>query len=171
METVAAASERTITLTSATKSFNIAGLRTSIAQFGTAALKEKFLGAVPERLVSAPGRFGVAATIAAWCDSYAWLEDVMRYLDRNRHRVAEWAAQEKLGHHIPEATYLAWLDCRRLELPDGVSPQQHFLEHAKVALTDGADFGPSGRGHARLNFATSAEILEDILGRLSASLD
>ena len=90
----------------------------------------------------------------------------MLYLDRNRRRVAEWAAQANLGHYLPESTYLAWLDCRRMDLPAGITLQQHFLEHAKVALSEGSDFGESGRGHVRLNFATSAEILEDILGRL-----
>lgn len=171
MEAVAAAPRRTVTLTSATKGFNLGGLRTSLAHFGTDELKQKFLRVVPERLVGAPGRFGVAATIAAWCDSDAWLDDVMSYLDRNRHRVAAWAVKASLGHHLPEATYLAWIDCRRLDLPDGVSPQQHFLEYAKVALSDGADFGEPGRGYVRLNFATSAAILDDLLARLSAAID
>ena len=170
METVAAASERTVTLHSATKSFNIAGLRTSIAHFGAVALKERLVGVLPERLLGRPGRTGVAATIAAWCEADAWLDEVMRYLDRNRHRVAEWAARANLGHHLPEATYLAWIDCRRLVLPESVSPQQHFLEHAKVGLTDGVDFGSPGRGHVRLNFGTSEEILEELLKRLTAAL-
>jgi len=169
MESVAA--ERTVTLTSATKGFNIAGLRISIAHFGTAALKERFARAVPERLLGAPGRAGVAATIAAWCDGDAWLDEVMGYLDRNRRRVADWAREADLGHHPPEATYLAWLDCRRMDLPEGITAQQHFLERAKVALTEGADFGAPGGGHVRLNFATSAEILDEMLRRLSAALD
>jgi len=57
-----------------------------------------------------------------------------------------------------------------LDLPAGVTLQQHFLEQAKVALSEGSDFGEPGKGHVRLNFATSAEILEDILGRLSGAL-
>jgi len=170
MATFAAAADRTVTLTSATKGFNIAGLRASIAHFGSAALKEKFDKALPERLLGAPGRIGVAATIAAWSEAEPWLSDVMSYLDRNRKRVAEWAAQANLGHHAPEATYLAWLDCRRLDLPEGVTLQQHFLQQAKVALSEGLDFGEPGRGHVRLNFATSADILEEILRRLSAVL-
>jgi cystathionine beta-lyase len=170
MATVAEAADRTVTLTSATKGFNIAGLRASIAHFGSVALKEKFDKAVPERLLGAPGRIGIAATIAAWSEGEPWLSDVMSYLDRNRKRVAEWAAQANLGHHMPEATYLAWLDCRRLEVPEGLTLQQHFLQHAKVALSDGLDFGEPGRGHVRLNFATSAEILEEILARLATAV-
>jgi cystathionine beta-lyase len=170
METIGAAAERTMTLTSATKGFNIAGLRASIAHFGSAALKEKFDGAIPERLLGGPGRIGVAATIAAWCDSEEWLDTVMEYLDRNRRRVAEWAAQANLPHHMPESTYLAWMGCRHLDVQAGLTPHEHFLEHAKVGLADGQEFGEPGRGHVRLNFATSEEILEEILGRLGGAL-
>jgi cystathionine beta-lyase len=170
MESVAAATERTVTLTSATKAFNIAGLRASIAHFGGPEIKERFARRVPERIIGAPGRMGIAATIAAWCESEGWLEETMLYLDRNRRRVAEWAAGAGLEHYLPESTYLAWLDCRGLDLPTDVTPQQHFLEHAKVALSEGADFGEPGRGHVRLNFATSAEILEEMLSRLSGAL-
>jgi cysteine-S-conjugate beta-lyase len=172
METIAAAAERTVTLTSATKGFNIAGLRTSLAHFGSQELKEKFDKTHPEHLLGGPSRFGVAATIAAWGGgSEAWLNAVLAYLDGNRKRVAQWAADANLVHYMPESTYLAWLDCRRLDLPVGVTPQQHFLEHAKVALSEGSDFGEPGQGHVRLNFATSAEIVEEILGRLSGALD
>jgi cystathionine beta-lyase len=170
MQTFDAAAARTVTLTSATKAFNIAGLRASVAQFGSVALKERFDSKVPERLIGAPSRFGVAATLAAWCEADGWLDAVMVYLDRNRRRVAEWAAHANLGHYLPESTYLAWIDCRRLDLPTGVTPQQQFLDHAKVALSEGLDFGEPGRGHVRLNFATSAEILDEILDRLSSAI-
>jgi cystathionine beta-lyase len=170
METIEAAAERTVTLTSATKGFNIAGLRTSIAHFGSAGLKEKFDSAVPERLLGAPSRIGVAATIAAWCYAEDWLDTVIVYLDRNRRRVAEWAAQANLAHYMPEATYLAWMNCRHIDVKEGLTPQQHMLENAKVALSDGTEFGEPGHGHVRLNFATSAEILEEMLGRLGGAL-
>ncbi len=170
METIEAAAERTVTLTSATKGFNIAGLRTSIAHFGSAGLKEKFDSAVPERLLGGPSRVGVAATIAAWCYAEDWLDTVMVYLDRNRRRVAEWAAQANLAHYMPEATYLAWMNCRNIDVKVGLTPQQHMLENTKVALSDGVDFGEPGHGHVRLNFATSAEILEEILERLGRAL-
>ena len=169
METIAAAAERTVTLTSATKGFNIAGLRTSIAHFGSPVLKDRFDKRLPLHLLGGPSRIGVAATIAAWSEAEAWLNDVMLYLDHNRQRVTNWAAHANLGHYPPEATYLAWMNCRRLDLPEGATPQQHFLEHGKVALSEGLDFGEPGQGHVRLNFATSAEILEDILGRLGGA--
>ncbi len=169
MEAVAEAASRTVTLTSATKGFNIPGLRTSIAHFGGVALKERFDRMLPERLLGAPGRMGVAATIAAWCEADTWLDEVMSYLDGNRRRVADWAARSGVGHYLPESTFLAWLDCRRLDLPVGVTAQQYFLDHARVALSEGSDFGEAGQGHVRLNFATSAEILDEILSRLSGA--
>ncbi|HEV1992017.1 MAG TPA: aminotransferase class I/II-fold pyridoxal phosphate-dependent enzyme, partial [Candidatus Dormibacteraeota bacterium] len=84
METIDAAAERTVTLTSATKGFNIPGLRTSVAHFGSPALKERFDRKFPAHLLGGPNRIGVAATIAAWCESEDWLNSVMLYLDRNR---------------------------------------------------------------------------------------
>jgi cystathionine beta-lyase len=170
METIDAAAARTVTLTSATKGFNIPGLRTSIAHFGSPELMARYDKKFPAHLLGGPNRIGIAATTAAWLGGEEWLNSVMVYLDRNRRRVAEWAAEVNLGHRLPESTYLAWLDCRRLDLPAGITPQQHFLEHAKVALAEGSDFGEAGKGHVRLNFATSAEILEDILGRLGGAL-
>ncbi|HKF18364.1 MAG TPA: hypothetical protein VKF14_14380, partial [Candidatus Dormibacteraeota bacterium] len=69
----------------------------------------------------------------------------------------------------PEATYLAWLDCSRLALP-AASPQEFFLQEAKVALGAGGDFGPGGEACVRLNFATSAPILDEVLERMAAAI-
>jgi cystathionine beta-lyase len=169
METIPAAAGRTVTLTSATKGFNIPGLRTAIAHFGSAELKARFESRTPEHLLGGPNRIGVAATIAAWREGAEWLEAVMAYLGRNRQRVAEWAAENRLGYHVPEATYLAWFDCRGVEVAEDSTPFQHFLDRARVAVSQGADFGESGKGHVRLNFATSHELLEEILGRLAGA--
>jgi cystathionine beta-lyase len=62
------------------------------------------------------------------------------------------------------------MNCRRIDVKQGLTPQQHMLENAKVALSDGTDFGEPGHGHVRLNFATSADILEEMLGRLGGAL-
>ena len=168
METIAA--ERTVTLTSATKSFNIPGTRTAVTHFGTKELKERFDAAIPEHLLGRPSRFGVDATIAAWTDAEEWLAEVMGYLEANRDTVTRWAASRpKIGYRVPEGTYLAWLDCRELKLPS--TPYDFFLESARVALGNGPDFGMAGEGHVRLNFATSTEILEEILARMSHALD
>jgi cystathionine beta-lyase len=160
---------RTLTLTSATKAFNIPGLRCAIAHFGSEALRKRF-ARVPRHVRGGLGSLGQAATVAAWREGQPWLDAVLAYLDGNRHRVAHFVAERLPGVRSfePEATFLAWLDCRALELEP--SPHQFFLEHARVALSDGGVFGAPGRGFARLNFATSRPLLDEIGTRIEKSL-
>jgi cystathionine beta-lyase len=168
METIAA--DRTVTVTSATKSFNIPGARAAVLHFGSPALKERFDKVFPDHLLGMPSRFGVDATIAAWSESEPWFDQVMQHLTLNRALVAQWAGSRNgIVHVPPEATFLSWLDCRELGLPG--SPYDFFLESARVALSDGRDFGGPGVGHVRLNFGTSREILTEILARMSRALD
>jgi cystathionine beta-lyase len=166
-----AAASRTLTMTSATKAFNIAGTRCAVVHFGAADLRDQFKAALPDHLLGRPSRFGVDATIAAWREGQPWLDQVLLYLDRNRARVADWAAREApmLGHHRPEGTYLAWFDCSKLNL-NGTTPHEFCLAEAAVGLGNGVDFGELGARCVRLNFATSAEILEQILDRLGEAL-
>jgi cystathionine beta-lyase len=170
METIPGVADRTVTLTSATKGFNIPGARTAVVHFGSEVLKSQFDAALPEHILGRPSRFGLDATIAAWTGGETWLTEVLAYLQRNRELVSEWAASRGcIGYAPPEASFLAWLDCRDLTLP--TFPYDFFLESAKVALSDGRDFGAPGTGHVRLNFATSIEILREILERMSRALD
>ncbi len=162
---------RTVTINSATKGFNIPGLRCGVMHFGSDELLDRFRQAVPDRLLGGPGVVGIDATVAAWRWGQPWLDDVMVRLLANRDRVAAWVAEQApaIRHHAPEATYLAWLDCGALRLP-GASPQEFFLEEARVALGAGGDFGPGGEACVRLNFGTSARILEEILERMDGAL-
>ncbi len=158
---------RTVTLTSASKAFNIAGLRCAVAHFGTRALHERFNAVLPPHVRGGLGILGLYCTLAAWQSGGAWLEQVRSTLDGHRH----WLLQQFKARlpqavvHLPEATYLAWLDLRKLELP--TSPAAFFHERARVALSDGAAFGGEDfRGYARLNYATSRAILSEILERI-----
>jgi cystathionine beta-lyase len=158
---------RTVTLTSATKAYNIPGLRCGLMAFGSDALRERFRAAIPDRMLGVVNRFGLEATMCAWREGAAWLAGVVEQLTANRERVRSFFATElpSVGVYAPEATYLAWLDCSGLALPGG--PHTFFLQRARVALNDGADFGPPGQGHVRLNFATSPAILDEILTRMA----
>ena len=162
---------RTVTVNSATKGFNIAGLRCAVIHFGSDELHERFRRAIPERLLGGVNAIGIDATIAAWRQGQPWLDEVMGRLRANRDRVAAWVAEVVPAIHSypPEATYLAWLDCSRLALP-AASPQEFFLREAKVALGAGGDFGPGGEACVRLNFATSAPILDEVLERMDAAI-
>jgi cystathionine beta-lyase len=161
---------RTITLTSATKGFNIAGLRCAVAAFGSDALLARFKS-VPSHVRGGLGTFGLAATEIAWTSCQPWLDDVMAYLDGNRRFVAEFVKTRIPGmiHHMGESLYLAWLDCADLEL-GGAAPYDFFLERARVALSDGRNFGKGGETFVRLNYATSRAILREILERMARAL-
>ncbi len=161
---------RTITLTSATKGFNIPGLRCALMYFGSLELKERFHKTMPARLLGAPNVIGIDATIAAWRYGQPWLKDVMAVMEANRDRLTEFLAKEMpaIKYRQPEATYLGWLDCTALNL--GRSPFEFFLERAKVGLMEGANFGEAGVGKVRLNFGTSPKILDEILDRMAQSI-
>jgi cystathionine beta-lyase len=158
---------RTITITSATKSFNIPALRCAVMHFGAPALKQRFADRIPPRLLGSPGVTGVDATVAAWGDGQPWLDEILAQLRANRDWLAQTIAAELPGvsMRVPEATYLAWLDCRALKLPCPAG--QFFLDHARVGLNFGETFGPDYAGFARLNFATPAPILREIVARMA----
>lgn len=169
----AAPASRTVTLTSATKSFNIAGLRLAIAVFGSASLQERYLE-LPRFTLGGANSMGAAATIAAWERGDAWLDELVSYLGDNRDLVSSFVSEHLPGisHTTPEATYLAWLDARELVREGRTdNPATFFLEQAGVGLNDGADFGPHGEGFVRLNFATSARVLGEVLQRMATALD
>ncbi len=157
---------RTITITSATKSFNIPALRCAVMHFGAPALKAHFEKRVPSRLLGSPAVTGVDATVAGWDEGQPWLDEILAQLKANRDWLAATIAAELPGVtlRLPEATYLAWLDCRGLEIPG--SAGQFFLDHAKVGLNFGETFGAQYPGFARLNFATPAPVLKEIVGRM-----
>jgi cystathionine beta-lyase len=160
---------RTLTLTAASKAFNIAGLRCAVGVFGSAELRKRFLE-LPRHLRGGLSMPGLEATRAAWRHGDPWLARVRAALARNRSLLAERVAQQLPGvvHQSPDATYLAWLDCRELDLAP--SPYEFFLEHARVGLSDGRTFGDPGEGFVRLNFATSPAILREVIDRMARAL-
>ncbi len=160
---------RTITLTSPSKPFNIAGLCLAVAVFGSDELRRRFRQ-IPAHVRGGRSALGIAAAHAAWTTAQPWLDATLAQLRSNRARVAEFCASHwpQVKHTPPEATFLAWLDCRALNL--GLEPQKFFLEQAKVALSDGPAFGAAGEGFVRVNFATSPAILEEVLARMTAAL-
>lgn len=162
---------RTVTLTSASKAFNIPGLRCAVAHFGSESLQQRFDAVSPKRFRGGLGLFGLAASATAWRFGQPWLDEVVPYLQANRDFAREFLAERIPGVRFfrPRATYLAWLDCADLALEP--SPAGHFLRHARVALSDGRLFGSGFERFVRLNFATSRPILREILERMARSLE
>ncbi|MFD8176157.1 MalY/PatB family protein [Streptomyces sp. NPDC059709] len=159
--------ERGLALMSASKGWNLAGLKAALALAGPGAAD---LARMPEEVGHGPSHIGVLAHTAALRDGTAWLEAVLAGIDENRRLLTELLAERLPGvvHRPGEATYLAWLDCRALGLGD--DPAEVFLDRGRVALSSGLPFGSGGAGHVRLNLATSPEVLTEAVGRMAAAL-
>lgn len=163
-----AAAERGVAFTSASKAFNLAGLKTGVAVIGGAA-QRIVTGRLPSGLHYRAGHLGMLAAEAAFTHGDDWLDQLLTLLDENRRRLGTLLAEHlpELAYTPPQATFLAWLDCRPLGLGD--DPAQVFLERGRVALSRGLDFGRGGAGHARLNIGTSPALLEEAVRRMAAA--
>lgn len=162
--------DRTITLMAPSKTFNLAGLKCSVAIIPNATLREKFVAGRMD-LVQTVNIFGYTAAFAAYRDGQPWLDELLRYLEANRDFVVEYVRTRLPGVAMapPEATYLGWLDCRAAG-PAARDPFTFFLDEAKVALNDGTLFGPGGEGFVRLNYGCPRSILTEALDRMRAAL-
>lgn len=159
------AAQRTITTTSATKAFNIAGLRCAVTHVGYEPL-QRALAAAPLDYFGQPSTLSRVATVAAWRDGDPWLDEVRKVLTENRNRIVAWASDyPNLLHHAPEATYLSWIGFGQTSIAD--RPTHAVLERGQVLLSEGADFASGTAANtesfARINFATSPARLERIL--------
>jgi cystathionine beta-lyase len=164
-----ATARHTVTATSASKAWNLAGLKAAQLLFSNAEDAEHWAraGFLYGHGASTPG---VLASTVAYDAGAGWLDGVLAYLDGNRRLLGELLADRLPGvrYTPPEGTYLAWLDCRDLDLP--ASPGEFFLERAGVALVEGIECGASGAGHVRLNFATPRPVLTTIVDRMAAAV-
>lgn len=158
--------ERAFCLVSASKAWNLAGIKSALAVAGEDAVAD--LRRLPEVVSHGASHLGVVAHAAALREGGLWLDNLVAGLAENRLRLGNLLEKHlpQVRYTVPDGTYLAWLDCRDLGL--GNDPADAFLESARVALVPGPAFGTGGDGHARLNFATSAEILEEAVRRMGA---
>ncbi|BBX62165.1 putative cystathionine beta-lyase [Mycobacterium saskatchewanense] len=174
--------EDAFALTSASKAWNLSGVKAALAIAGPEAAAD--LARMPEEVSHGPSHLGVIAHAEAFRSGGDWLDGLLSGLDENRTLLAE-----LVDEHLPEVkllrpqgTYLAWLDCRRLGVAeeactDGLAvvadlsgPARWFLDNARVALSSGHVFGMGGAGHVRLNFATSKAILTEAVSRMGRAL-
>ncbi|BAL88430.1 putative aminotransferase [Actinoplanes missouriensis 431] len=155
---------RTVTVASASKAFNLAGMRVAACHIGPRRVREA-LAAAPPELYGAVSLLGVTATVAAWTSCDDWLAGVLAYLDGNRRLVDETlAGVPGIVSYPPQATYLSWLDLTGLGM--GPDPAARLLRDGRVLLSSGPDFNPGGDGFARLNFAAPRPVLRRTLERL-----
>lgn len=160
--------QRTITLMSASKAYNIAGLKTSFMIIQDAALRER-VNHARCGMVDSVNPLGMEATRVAYSEGAPWLTELKTYLQANRDWLVD-AVRSRLPGvtiNVPQGTYLAWLDCSALDLDN---PQQFFLEHGKVGLSAGLDFGDQHHQFVRLNFGCPRSLLEEGIARMERAL-
>ena len=156
--------KKTVTLSSASKTFNIAGLHCAQMAFGSKELFDSFQRC-PSVLLGGVSSLGIAAASTAYAEGALWLDAIMEILNSNRNTLINWTKQfPSMGFIPPEATYLAWINLRFLDL--GCRLADLITEKTGIVLSDGLSFGKAGAGYVRLNFATGKTILEEILERL-----
>lgn len=163
---------RTITLMAPSKTFNIPGLGMSFAIVQDKPLRKR-LEAGMAGIVPHTNLLGYTAALAAYTQCDGWLADLQAQLTANRDTLVDFVRDSLpgVGVTVPEATYLAWLDCRDLAIPATFdSPATFFMKEAKVAVNDGAWFGKGGKGFVRLNFGTSPALLMEGLTRIQRAV-
>ncbi|MEV6209281.1 MalY/PatB family protein [Kitasatospora sp. NPDC051914] len=174
--------ENGFALTSASKAWNLAGLKAALAVAGPEAAAD--LRRMPEEVGHGPSHLGIIAHTAAFRDGTQWLDDLLAGLSANRTLLGRLVEEHLPGvrYRPPEGTYLAWLDCTHLGLhedgpaegpgvvSDLAGPARMFLDEARVALSSGHVFGTGGTGCVRLNFATSPAVLREALARMGRAV-
>lgn len=163
-----AGTEPDVSLISASKGWNLAGFKAAVAIGGPDA--KPALEAINHRMGTHPGHIGIIAHSTAFSQARDWLDGAIAGIDANRHLLADLLAEHlpAAKYNPPEATYLAWIDCRELGLGD--DPAKIFLDLGRVGLTGGLPFGEGGEGHVRFNIATSPAIITEAVERMAAAV-
>jgi cystathionine beta-lyase len=163
--------DRTVTCTSASKSFNLAGLQCASALVSEPRVRQRVAEALAATGFTTPGPFGLAATRAAYERGEPWLEALLPYLAGNAELLRGWLERVlPQARAIPmEAGYLAWIDLRAYGR-DADALFQLALDRARVALVSGARFGPGGEGFVRMNLGCPRATLREALSRLEQHL-
>jgi cystathionine beta-lyase len=161
--------KNTITLIAPSKTFNIAGLEASVAIITDEELRKQFDGA-RKGLAGWINLLGLYAMQAAYEEGEPWLNALLKYLQTNRDYAFDFINSELPGVSMvkPEGTYLAWLDCREIDIDE--KHNKFFKDHARVLMNDGNWFGKGGEGFVRLNFGCPRSMLERALIRMKEAI-
>lgn len=163
------AASHTLTATSASKGWNLPGLKCAQVILTNEPDRRRWdeMGMFAAHGASNPG---VVANIAAYRHGEAWLDEIVGYLDESRRLLAGLLSRHLPGirYRPPDGTYLAWLDCAALDLPG--SPGELVTSRAQLTVVDGPAFGEGGAGSFRFNFATPQPVLTEMVERIAAAL-
>lgn len=150
----------TVTCLAPSKTFNLAGLSTSSLVIANPVLRKYFKSKIEHLHIGNGNIFGTVASISAYSEGREWLEELLAYLDRNIEAVMSFCLERipEIVPFRPEATYMIWLDCRKLGM-NARELQDFFVWKAGVGMNEGSTFGPGGEGFMRMNLATGHDIV------------
>lgn len=162
----------TITCTSVTKTFNLAGLQVATCILPNIKMREEYELTLEKFEVKRNNAFSIVANQVAMNEGRKWFEEVTKYIEENIIFTTEYIDKyiPKIKYSLPQGTYLLWLDCRSLNL-NQEELVKFFINDAKLALNDGSSFGEEGIGYMRMNIATPREVLKKALKQLEKAVN
>jgi len=162
---------KTIACLAASKSFNLAGLATSLVVIPDQDIKKRFEDLLQTVHIGGGNLFGAIATMSAYSKGWDWMQQLLNYLKSNRDYLVEFVKKElpKVRILVPETTYLAWMDFSELGMEDEAL-NKWMTQDVGLGLNPGTMFGPGGEGFMRINFACPKQQLEDALQRIKACI-
>jgi cysteine-S-conjugate beta-lyase len=163
--------EITVTCMAPSKTFNLAGLSTSSVIISNPVLRKYFSNKIEHLHVGYGNIFGTVASVAAYSEGREWLGELLEYIDKNVNLVMDRCRQSIPGiiPVRPEATYMIWLDCRKLGMK-GPELSDFFINKAGIGLNEGSQFGHGGEGFMRMNIAAPRSVVEKAMDRLAAAV-
>lgn len=164
--------QQSIVCTAPSKTFNLAGLKTSNIIISNPDLRNRFEQILLQNNIKGVNTFGIVATEAAYNHGEEWLAHTMDYIQANYRFMAAYIAEHlpRLKIIPPEGTYLVWVDCRALGL-DPAARKELLMQEARIFLDEGELFGPEGEGFERFNIACPRSILKEALVRIKTAVD
>lgn len=172
ISTLNIASLKIVTCMSPSKTFNLAGLQSSIIVVEDKLMNQQLRNTFTKKDILINNCFGQVAFEAAYSSGQPWLSSCLSYIEENIDYVINYIRNyiPKMNINKPQGTYLLWLDCRAMQLSQD-DLVKFFVEDAKLALNDGSDFGYEGRGFMRMNIACSRKVLEDAMEQLKVAYE
>jgi len=162
----------TVTCIAPSKTFNLAGLSTSSVIISNPELRKKFTSVTESLHITGGNIFGNEASVAAYSEGKEWLDNLLEYLESNTLYISDYC-----NNYIPsiiparlEATYLQWLDCRKLGMK-GKELHEFFVFRAGVGMNEGSTFGPGGEGFMRMNIACPRRTIKKALEQIEAAVN
>lgn len=164
--------QKSVTCVAASKTFNLAGLSSSVAIIPNEKLRARFNHEIQKGHLFMGNLFGNIAMETAYSHGGEWLDQLLVYLKGNADYLVDYLASNLPGISVSpiEATYLAWLDMQSLEMKSK-QLREFMTRHARIGCNDGPSFGPGGTGYQRLNFACPRSTLKKALNQLKQAVE